>query len=98
MDFILVLANVEPKEGCYDSILEVSNELIDESLLEEGNVDYKLLKSLDDSFLTFVEKWESQEALEKHMRSPHFLNFMDECDEFIENMTVQVIDANILEL
>ena len=94
MDFILVLANIEPKEGCQDSIIEVSKELIDESLLEEGNIDYKLLTPIDEDTLTFVEKWESPEALKKHMGSPHFLNFGEESGEFVENTDIQVIDAN----
>ena len=46
MDFLLVLAKVEPKQGCQDSILEVSGELISESLLEEGNIDYQLLEGI----------------------------------------------------
>ncbi len=98
MDFILVLAKVEPKEGCQDSIIEVSKDLIYETLLEEGNIEYQLLTSIDDDTLTFVEKWESLEALEKHMGSPHFLNFGEETEEFIENMTIQVIGADELNL
>ena len=72
MDFILVLANIEPKEGCQDSIIEVSKELIDESLLEEGNIDYQLLKPIEGDSLTFVEKWESLDALKSHMASSNF--------------------------
>ena len=98
MDFILVLANIEPKEGCQDSIIEVSKELIEESLLEEGNIDYQLLKPVDKDTLTFVEKWESLEALKKHMGSPHFLNFSEESGEFVKDMTIQVIGANELNL
>ena len=98
MDFILVLAKVEPKEGCQDSIIEVSQDLIYETLLEEGNIDYQLLKSIEDDSLTFVEKWESLEALKKHMGSPHFLNFGEESGEFVEKMTIQVIGADELDL
>lgn len=98
MDFILVLAKVEPKEGCLDSIIELADELIFETLQEEGNIDYQLLKSIDEKTLTFVEKWESPEALKKHMGSPHFLNFGEESGEFVENMTIQVIDADELSL
>lgn len=94
MDFILVLANIEPKEGCQDSIIEVSKELIDESLLEEGNIDYQLLKPIEGDSLTFVEKWESLDALKRHMASPHFLNFGEESEEFVKEMTIQVIDAD----
>ena len=49
---------------------------------------------MKDNTLTFVEKWESPEALKKHMGSPHFLNFSEESGDFIENMEIQVIDAN----
>lgn len=93
MDFILVLAKIQPKGGCQDSILELAGELVYETLQEEGNIEYQLLKSDEDDTLTFVEKWESLEALKKHMASPHFLNFGEESDEFVENMDIQVIDA-----
>ncbi len=93
MDFILVLAKIQPKEGCQDTIIELANELVYETLQEEGNIEYRLLKSSEDDELTFVEKWESPEALKKHMGSPHFLNFGEESEEFIKNMDIQVIDA-----
>lgn len=98
MDFILVLAKITPKEGCQDSILELADELVYETLLEEGNIDYQLLKSSNDDTLTFVEKWESPEALKRHMASPHFLNFGEESGEFVENMDIQVIGANEISL
>lgn len=98
MDFVLVLAKIEPKEGCQDSIIELADDLIYESLQEEGNIDYQLLKPIEGDSLTFVEKWESLEALKKHMGSPHFLNFGDESGEFVENMTIQVIGADELDL
>ena len=93
MDFILVLAKIQPKDGCQDTIIELANELIYETLQEEGNIEYRLLKSSEDDELTFVEKWESPEALKKHMGSPHFLNFGEESEEFVKNMDIQVIYA-----
>lgn len=98
MNFILVLAKIEPKEGCHDSIVEVANDLIFETLQEDGNIDYQLLTSLDNNTLTFVEKWESLDALKRHMASPHFLNFGEESEEFVENMTIQVIGAEEISL
>ena len=68
------------------------------SLLEEGNIDYQLLKSSEDDSLTFVEKWESPEYLKKHMASPHFLNFNADCEEFIESNDIQLIEANKIEI
>lgn len=97
MDFILVLAKIQPKEGCQDSILELAEELVYETLLEDGNIDYQLLKSTKDDSLTFVEQWESPEALKKHMGSPHFLNFGEDSGEFVENMDIKVIGAEEIE-
>lgn len=63
MDFIIVLAKVYPKEGCKDSVIEISSDLIENTLEEDGNIDYQLLQSINDNTLTFVEKWESLDAL-----------------------------------
>ena len=75
-----------------------TKDLIFETLQEDGNIDYQLLQSIEEDTLTFVEKWESPDALKKHMASPHFLNFGEESEEFIENMTIQVIAADELSL
>ena len=60
MDFIVVLAKVYPKNGCKDSIIEISEELIEKTREEDGNIEYQLLMSLNDNTLTFVEKTDIQ--------------------------------------
>ncbi|WP_405322339.1 putative quinol monooxygenase [Methanobrevibacter thaueri] len=98
MSFIVVLAKITPKKGCRDTIVEISKELIETTLSEEGNIEYQLLQSTDDDTLTFVEKWESPEALQKHMASPHFQNFGGESADFVENMEIQVLNADEVKL
>ena len=98
MSFIVVLAKITPKKGCRDTIVEISQELIETTLSEEGNIDYQLLQSTDDDTLTFVEKWESPEALQKHMASLHFQNFGGESADFVENMEIQVLNADEVKL
>ena len=98
MSFIVVLAKITPKKGCRDTIVEISKELIETTLSEEGNIDYQLLQSTDDDTLTFVEKWESPEALQKHMASPHFQSFGGESADFVENMEIQVLNADEVKL
>lgn len=98
MDFILVLAKVTPKSGCQDTIIELANDLIEETLKEDGNLDYQLLKSTNDNTLTFVEKWMSPDALKQHMASPHFQLFGSESQEFVENMDIEVIGAKKIDL
>lgn len=98
MDFIVVLAKVYPKEGCRDTVIELSEDLIENTLAEEGNIDYQLLKSLNDKTLTFVEKWQSLDALKEHMASEYFQLFGSETEDFVEKMDIQVIGANELNL
>lgn len=98
MSFIVVLAKITPKKGCRDTIVEISQELIETTLSEEGNIEYQLLQSTDDDTLTFVEKWESPEALQKHMASPHFQSFGGESADFVENMEIQVLNADEVKL
>ena len=98
MNFIIVLAKITPKKGCTDTIVEISKELIETTLEEDGNIDYQLLQSTECDNLTFVEKWETLDALKQHMASPHFKNFSEESAEFIENMDIQIIDANEIQL
>ncbi|MBR7051182.1 MAG: antibiotic biosynthesis monooxygenase [Methanobrevibacter sp.] len=98
MSFIVVLAKITPKKGCRDTIVEISKELIETTLSEEGNIEYQLLQSTDDDTLTFVEKWESPEALQKHMASPHFQSFGGESADFVENMESQVLNADEVKL
>ena len=98
MDFIVVLAKVYPKNGCKDSIIEISEELIEKTREEDGNIDYQLLASLNDNTLTFVEKWETLDDLKKHMASPHFQSFSEESKDFVEKTDIQVIGAEELNL
>lgn len=98
MDFIVVLAKVYPKEGCIDTVIEISQDLIENTLAEEGNIDYQLLKSINDNTLTFIEKWQSLDALKEHMASEHFQLFGSETEDFVENMDIQVIGADELNL
>ena len=98
MSFIVVLAKITPKKGCRDTIVEITKELIETTLSEEGNIEYQLLQSTDDDTLTFVEKWESPEALQKHMASPHFQSFGGESADFVENMEIQVLNADEVKL
>lgn len=98
MDFIVVLAKVYPKEGCRDTVIELSHDLIEDTLAEDGNIDYQLLKSLNDNTLTFIEKWQSPDALKEHMASEHFQLFGSETEDFVEKMDIQVIGAHELNL
>ena len=47
--------------------------LIEETRKEAGCISYDLCESIDNpNILTFIEKWESKEHLDAHMKTAHF--------------------------
>lgn len=98
MEFIVVLARLYPKDGCQESVLEISQELIEKSLEEDGNLEYQLLKSTTDNSITFIEKWENFDYLREHMVSSHFKTFRLETKDFVKESDIQIIGAEELNL
>lgn len=70
---ILVIAKNIVKKDCIQKFIEATKELIIKTKAEVGCIDYNLYQDKDNlSLFTFVEKWESEEALNKHIASEHF--------------------------
>ncbi len=75
---IVVIANVIVKPGMASKYIETAQNCISETRKESGNVSYVLYASTeDDCKLSFVEEWQSQEALNAHMQTPHFKALME---------------------
>lgn len=71
---VCVYANASVKAGCEDAFLKVAETLIRHSRGEAGNVSYHLCKDPSEaSKYVFMESWADEEALEKHMNMPHFI-------------------------
>ena len=98
MSFIVVMAELSAKENREDELIALAEALVEETLKEEGNIDYKFLKSLKDGNFIFVEQWESVEALSKHMASPHFQLFSKESADLAENMEIKVLGSEEVNL
>lgn len=62
--------------------LEVYRELVDATRREAGCLSYELLQRVDDStrFL-LVEEWESQDQLDAHTRTDHFVRLVAELEQ-----------------
>lgn len=98
MRFIVVMAELIPKEGAEDKLIPLAEALVEETLKEEGNINYKCLRSITDGTFTFVEEWESVEALSEHLNSPHFKLFSKESADLAEDMEIKVLSAEELNL
>ena len=98
MSFIVVMAELIPKEGAEEKLIPLAEALVEETLKEEGNIGYKCLKSITDGTFTFVEEWESVEALSDHLNSPHFKLFSKESTDLAEDMEIKVLSAEEVNL
>lgn len=52
---------------------KLAKELIQATRHESGNISYHLIQGTDDSTLfAFIEQWKDKDALDAHMKTPHF--------------------------
>jgi quinol monooxygenase YgiN len=67
------IAHIKAKPGSEDIVRAACEACVAPTRAEAGNVNYDLHHSRDDQ-ATFVlyEGWQSQHALDEHMRTPHF--------------------------
>ncbi|BDZ67725.1 putative quinol monooxygenase [Methanobacterium ferruginis] len=73
---IIVTANITAKPGERDELISKSQDVIESTRQEQGNISYELLASTEDeNVLLMFEKWESKEALDAHMQTEHFKAF-----------------------
>lgn len=98
MSQVVIVAKVKIKEESY---LEVYEELLKvykyTHANDEGCIQYDLHNDADDKYsFVFVETWENQEALDAHMQTEHFLDFVRKSAEKLEVLEVKrLIKINI---
>ena len=98
---IYVVATSELKEGCREKFIEIAKANIPNVLAEEGCIMYQLngnfdsglpaQKDLDPNALTFVECWESMEALQNHLAAPHMKAFMEKVGGLRTGKTLKIV-------
>lgn len=70
---IKVVAKSYAKGDMLEQVLELSKEMVAETVKEEGCIKYELFQDVKEpNVLIFIEEWESEEALNKHIASEHF--------------------------
>ena len=98
---IAVIATITMKEGKRDAYLTEVRKIIPAVRKEEGNIEYAPYVDLPSGFpvqppirpncVILIEKWESLDALNKHMKAPHMGPYRQATKEIVESMTVQVL-------
>ncbi len=98
---ICVIATVNIKEGKRDDYLAELRKIIPDVRREIGNIEYAPYIDFPSGFpvqppirrdtVTIVEKWESMDALKKHMTAPHMGPYRLATKEIVQAMQVQVL-------
>ncbi len=82
---IVIVSKNTVKEGKVEEFKNLTKELIELSQKEEGCIEYDLYQDIKNpNVLTFIEKWESKEAIEKHKNSEHFTSTVPKIKSFNE--------------
>ncbi|SHJ19838.1 Quinol monooxygenase YgiN [Lutispora thermophila DSM 19022] len=74
---IKVVSKHYVKENKIQEFVENAARMVEATRKEEGCISYGLFQDDNDpKILTFIEEWESKEALEKHKTTEHFTNIV----------------------
>ena len=85
---IRVVAKNYVKPEKIQEFIDLCKKLVEESVKEEGCMDYGLYQELDNpGILTMLEEWRDKSNLDKHLNSNHFREIFPLLSEYLEKET-----------
>ncbi|MEG0283483.1 MAG: putative quinol monooxygenase [Erysipelotrichales bacterium] len=80
---IKVIAQAKLKEGSFEKVLALYEELVTKTRKEEGCISYELFSELNnENNIALIEEWTSLEALDKHTKTDHFITIVGKLKEY----------------
>ena len=80
-------------EDKVNEALKLYEELVQKTREENGCISYSLFRDTKDStILTMIEKWESQEALDAHMKTKHFTTLVPMIGKFRKSSELNIYE------
>ncbi len=77
LHMIVVTSRMSVDTGVRDAFLETIRYMLGPTRVKTGCLSFRLYKDAEDENVFYlVEKWESEEALEEHMRSENYRKFL----------------------
>ena len=68
-----------------NEVLEIIKELVEKTREEKGCIKYELFQDAEsEGAITFIEEWESREALGEQMASEHFKRIVPQIKDYTE--------------
>ncbi len=93
MNHLIVIATIVAKPGKEAETEAVLRALIEPTRHDPGYIQYDLHVDLEDArcFL-FYEVWESREALDRHLDTPHLNAFKARVPELVETLEIKLME------
>lgn len=97
---ISVVASITVQEGKREEFLEVFHGNVPKVRAEEGCVEYFPavdadsgigVQALDPRVVTVMEKWQSMEALHRHLESAHMLEYREKVKDLVQGVSLKVL-------
>ena len=84
-DLLTVIAHMRAKPGREQDLRQALETLVQPTTQEAGYVNYDLHQSVEDpAVFFFYENWESAQALDAHLETPHLEQFKSVMDDLLD--------------
>ncbi|WDR03864.1 putative quinol monooxygenase [Devosia algicola] len=95
---IYVVATLQIELGALEPFVDAACPCIEATRAEPGCVHYDLCASVTDpERVVFIERWESREALNTHLASPHMLAFKAASKPFVRASKIEIVHSEQVE-
>jgi quinol monooxygenase YgiN len=74
---IIVIGSAKPKPGMEKAFVELAKQAAIDSRLDEGCIQFNFAKDLNDGSILGIEIWESQDAIDAHMKQSATMHFLE---------------------
>ncbi|MEX2290459.1 MAG: putative quinol monooxygenase [Mycobacteriales bacterium] len=84
-DLLTVIANMKARAGKEGELRQALEGLVEPTSRENGYVNYDLHQAVDDPGVFYLyENWESEQALDVHLSTPHLERFKSVMDDLLD--------------
>ena len=78
---LTIVATVTVKPEFKDDVLKAIKTVVDATRKEPGNIFYDVFEDINNPLkFVFIETWKSQEAIDFHLETAHFVDFIKAVD------------------
>lgn len=99
---IHVIAAIQVKPGNVQKFIDIFKTNVPNVLAEKGCIDYVPTIDVDAGLppqqrdadtVTIIEKWDSLDDLQAHLKTPHMLAYREKVKDIVKGMSLKVLEA-----